>query len=63
MYQSAQLLLNYIQRPELGTNSFNMNNSKGDDIIDDGYIETKNNTRKINNNKKQKSFFEQIDEL
>ena len=63
MYESAQLLLNYIQRPELGTNSFNMNNSKGDDIIDDGYIETKNNTRKINNNKKQKSFFEQIDEL
>lgn len=60
MYESAQILLNYLQRPELGTNSYNMNNRE-EDIIEDGYIETKNNTRKINN--KQKSFFEQMDEL
>lgn len=61
MYESAQLILNYIQRPELGTNNYNMSNSKGQEIVEDGYIETKNNTRKIDN--KQKSFFEQIDEL
>lgn len=62
MYESAQLLLNYIQRPELGTNSYSMKGAKGEDIIEDGYIETKNNTRKISNNK-QKSFFEQVEEL
>lgn len=62
MYESAQLLLNYIQRPELGTNNYNMNNSRGQELIEDGYIETKNNTRKISSNK-QKSFFEQIDNL
>ena len=59
MYESAQLLLNYIQRPELGTNNYNMN--KAEEILEDGYIETKNNTRKINN--RQKSFFEQVDDL
>ena len=65
MYESAQILLNYLQRPELGTNSFNMNN-RPDDYEADGYIEDKNGkniTRKINNSKRQKSFFEKVDEL
>lgn len=59
MYESAQLLLNYIQRPELGTNSFNMSSESFDD---DGYTET-NVNRKIGDNKKQKSFFEKMDNL
>lgn len=61
MYESAQILLNYLQRPELGTNSYNISGNKGEDIIEDGYIETKNSNRKINN--KQKSFFEKMEEL
>lgn len=65
MYESAQILLNYLQRPELGTNNFNMNN-RPDDYEADGYVEDsrgKNVTRKINDSKRQKSFFEKMNEL
>lgn len=60
MYESAQILLNYIQRPELGSNSFSLGN-RGEEIVEDGYVESRNNNRKIN--QKQKSFFEKMEEL
>lgn len=64
MYESAQLLINYLQRPEYGTNlhSFGSNNKNVNDI-EDGYIDTKVENRRIENNKKQKSFFDRMDEL
>lgn len=62
MYQSAQLLLNYLGRPELGTNMYQFN-SIGNAELQNGYIESKNNNRKIPSKNKQKSFFDKMDDL
>lgn len=64
MYQSAQLLVNYLQRPDLGEglhqyNSFN-------DIpeqIEDGKVETNIKGRTVTSKSAQKSFFDKIGEL
>lgn len=64
MYESAQLLLNYLQRPEYGTNLHSFSSGKNiSDIEEEGYIDTKVNNRKIENNKRQKSFFDKMNEL
>lgn len=63
MYESAQLLLNYLQRPELGTNLHSFDNKSRVTEIDEnaGFVEMKNNKREIGNNKKQKSFFDRLE--
>lgn len=60
MYESAQLLLNYLGRPELGTNlvTFNDNNNY---IEQNEKVEVKQN-RKIPGSRK-KSYFDKIDDL
>lgn len=63
MYESAQLLLNYLQRPELGTNLHSFDNKNRMPDIDEnaGYVEMKDKKREIGNNKKQKSFFDKLE--
>lgn len=62
MYESAQLLLNYLQRPEFGTNLHSFDNNLRVSDIDEnnGFIEMKNNKREIGN-KKQKNFFDKLE--
>lgn len=66
MYESAQILLNYLQRPQLGTNlySFSYSNTsfKGEPTENE-FISSKNNNRTIQNKNRQKSFFSKSDEL
>lgn len=60
MYESAQLLLNYV-RPELGTNLYNFNSTP---VVDEfvepevEYTESKSKGRKIQN-----SFFDKLDNM
>lgn len=63
MYESAALLLNYIQRPELGSaiKEFNSYNDIPEQP-EDGIVETKIH-RKVGGNKIQKSFFDKMDEM
>ena len=61
MYESAQLLLNYIQRPAFGTNLFTFDNDIPAENRE-GYINTKTN-RTVKSANRQKSFFSQIDSL
>jgi hypothetical protein len=63
LYQSAQLMINYLQRPEYGSNMYNFNGPETNIQEQEGFIETKNSTRKIENKKKQKSFFDKMDDL
>lgn len=63
MYESAQLLINYLQRPQFGTNIHTFDNKVPDIEEDIGYMETKIKDRKIGVDRKQKSFFDKIDEL
>ena len=61
MYESAQLLLNYVGRPAYGTNLFEFQN----DYINenqDGYVDEKKPRVIPSTNKRQKSFF-QLDKL
>lgn len=60
LYQSAQLLLNYHGRPQMGTHITIFNDN---DVVDDfGYTDIKQN-RQLPNKQKQKSFFDKIDDL
>lgn len=63
MYESAQLLINYLQRPEYGTNLHSFGNNKNVSEVEEGCIEVKTESRRIENNKKQKSFFDKMDSL
>lgn len=64
MYESAQLLLNYLQRPEFGTNLYSFDNRKDPDIDEEaGFVDTKSTSRKIGDKKKQKSFFDKMDNI
>lgn len=67
MYQSAQLMINYLGMPDYGTNrhSFDYVNNYVTDEENNGFVSAPNNNRKIETNvkKKQKSFFDKIDEL
>ena len=61
MYQSAQIMLNYLQRPEYGTNCYSFD----DYAITSNNVEDSvktNSTRKIPD-KRQKSFFDKMGEL
>ncbi len=59
MFQSAQIMLNYIGRPEDGTNRMSFNNESERDFADEGvYCKT---NRLVNY--KPKSFFNKIDEM
>ena len=63
MYESACLLINYLQRPEFGTNLYNFNSRPNlDEIIDEnaGFTVAKNIGRKV---KMSKSVFDKIEEL
>jgi len=60
MYECAQNVINYLQRPELGTNSYKFNNAQ--DTSNSGYVEGGNN-RQIKANSKGKSFFDKMDEI
>lgn len=67
MYESAQLMINYIQRPEYGYNRTdfeNYNNTVEAQEVE-GFTENKNNNvkRVIESKNKQKSFFDKIDGL
>lgn len=62
MYESAQLLLNYLQRPEFGTNMYQFNSSENNEMKN-GFVESKNNNRKIPVKGKQSSYFDKFDEL
>lgn len=59
MYQSAQLLLNYIQRPQFGTNLYTMDSSFTKDENPENKIGIQG--RKIQS--QNKSFFDKMDEL
>lgn len=64
MYESAQLLLNYLQRPEYGTNLYSFESVRNGEITEEeGYIDMKTENRKIEDKKKQKSFFDKMDSL
>lgn len=64
MYQSAQLLVNYLQRPPLGEGLHEYSSFRDiPEQIEEGTIETKAKGRTINNRNKQKSFFEKIEQL
>jgi len=59
MFQSAQIMLNYIGRPEDGTNRMSFNNESERDFAEEGvYCKT---NRLVNY--KPKSFFNRIDEM
>lgn len=61
MYQSAQLLINYLGRPELGTNLYEFNNRDYPvDEMEEPEPTAKN--RDILHKQKQKSFFDRINE-
>lgn len=62
MYESAQLLLNYLQRPELGTNLHTFDNRNNVPDIDEeaGFVEMKSENRIIGGSKR-KSFFDKMD--
>lgn len=63
MYESAQLMLNYLPSLEYGTNAVNFDS---DYIPEDqeGMIESKNNNRVIGSEKKKpKSFFDRMDSI
>lgn len=62
MYESAQLLLNYLQRPELGTGVFTFNKNQ-DEVDEYGGGINNVSARKIAPNKTKKSFFDKVDEL
>lgn len=59
MYESAQLLLNYFQRPELGTNMYSMDDSYTL-THQESSIESKSSNRTVKNAKKQSSFFDKM---
>lgn len=59
MYQSAQLMVNYLQRPEYGTNIYTFS---GANTNDEGFVDTKNTNRKIQS-KRPTSFFDKMDNL
>lgn len=61
MYQSAQLLINYLQRPDFGTNSYKFDKYPTE-YVEDGYI-TEAPKRKIENKNRQRSFFDKMDSL
>lgn len=60
LYQSAQLLLNYHGRPELGEHVVTFNDTNG--VDDSSFVQAKAN-RQIPLKNKQKSYFDKIDEL
>lgn len=59
MYQSAQIMLNYMQRPEFGTNMYSFDSIP----VTEGVDSIKSNTTRKISNKRQKSFFDKMDEL
>lgn len=65
MYESAQLMINYLGRPEFGTNmtEFENNNFLTDhyETVEPENIVSKN--REIKNKPRNKSFFDKVDEL
>lgn len=66
MYQSAQILLNYLQRPDFGTNVYAYGNSNAklsENDEDKEQVEIKSNNRQIGNNVRKKSFFDKMDDL
>lgn len=63
MYESAQLLLNYMQRPEYGTNSYSFEREFDMSQEHSDFVETKSKRKVQVNNKRQKSFFDKMDEL
>lgn len=61
MYESAQLLINYLQRPDLGTNlhSFTSRNSQINNVVyteNADFSEIKDNRREIGNRKRESLF-------
>lgn len=60
LYQSAQLLLNYHGRPEMGTHVTTFNDEAT--MEESGFVEIKQ-TRQLPNKQRQKSFFDKVDEL
>lgn len=63
MYEAAQLLLNYFQRPEYGTNMFEFNTNEVPSQNQDGYTNTSVSRKVKSKNTSQKSFFNKIDNL
>lgn len=65
MFQSAQNMINYLQRPQYGTNLYNMQNIKDTGSIDDR-IDLEQEVRGIQGRKvptKNSSFFDKMNEL
>lgn len=64
MYEAAQVLLNYI-KPPLGTNLRNMNSLQNDEENEqsEGFIKANTNRKIPGPHKKEKSFFDRIDDL
>jgi hypothetical protein len=60
MYQCALELLNYIQRPEFGTNLVSYDTDRNPNIINNEEIQAKNRTIQ---NKQQRSFFDKISNI
>lgn len=65
MFQSAQNMINYLQRPQYGTNLYNMQNIKDTGSIDDK-IDFEQEVRGVQGRKvptKNSSFFDKMNEL
>lgn len=60
MYQCAQNVINYLQRPEFGTNCYTFNSMH--DVSNRGGISGGGN-RQIKSNSKNRSFFDKMDDL
>lgn len=61
MYECALGAINYLQRPEFGTNCYSFNSIT--DVSNTGYVEGGGNGRQIKSNARSKSFFDKIDSL
>lgn len=60
LYQSAQILLNYIQRPDFGTNMMEFEHNE---FLDNKERDMKGVSRVIPATQKKRSFFDKLDEL